>query len=213
MEIRPYIKVFGNAPQNAILVPNYPITVFANCRTGNWEIGYKNYGRNCKMCILKFAKFLNPNVNKYDPDKIKGQIWFVTEGGDLPRGVLLVTYIKGRSLNSFEGLITELQCERLEPAEKVIVGTFTKRYGRKADERGIMQPNIYWSLQWHSERRQNRELLTEISKILYNRQIKLIDEEYTSELISLSDATPEEIGNLLNPDGALNGAITPEVVD
>src|SRR4028119_953280 len=99
----PAFSVFGAKPPNALLVPEIPIAVRNNCQIGKWTIGDTEYGSKCSMTILKFSKFFG-DLGKTS-QSLWAQIWFVAESGELPKGVVMVTYIKTRSLNDFNRLV------------------------------------------------------------------------------------------------------------
>jgi hypothetical protein len=140
------ISVFGAKPENAILVPEMPIAVRNNCQSGQWAIGDTDYGSKCSMTILKFSKYFG-NLGQTE-NALWGQLWFVAESGDLPRGVVMVTYIKSRSLNDFNRLVTTIQAKGIEPATGIFIPEFSKHTGQKADDSGVVKPINYYSLKW-----------------------------------------------------------------
>ena len=138
------ISVFGVKPDNAIIVPELPLTVRNNCQSGKWTIGDNEYGSKVGMTILKFSKFfgsLGQTINT-----IWGQLWFVAESGELPQNVLMVTYVKGRSLRDFNRLVASVQSQGIEPAEGIFIPEFIKHSGQKPDDSGVIKPINYYSL-------------------------------------------------------------------
>ncbi|HEY9811550.1 MAG TPA: hypothetical protein V6D13_19660 [Halomicronema sp.] len=142
----PKINVFGSKPVNAIIVPELPLSVRNNCQSGRWTIGDQEYGSKVAMTILKFSKFFG-SLGQTN-NTLWGQLWFVAEAGDLPQGVVLVTYIKGRSLSDFNRKVTEVMARGVEPAEGIFVPEFVKHSGSKPDETGVAKPINYYSLKW-----------------------------------------------------------------
>ena len=142
----PKINVFGSKPANAIIVPELPLSVRNNCQSGRWTIGDQEYGSKIAMTILKFSKFFG-SLGQTN-NTLWGQLWFVAEAGDLPQGVVLVTYIKGRSLSDFNRKVTEVMARGVEPAEGIFVPEFVKHSGSKPDETGVAKPINYYSLKW-----------------------------------------------------------------
>ncbi len=82
---RATFTVFGAKPKEALLVPEIPIAVRNNCQAGQWTIGDTDYASKCSMTILKFRG--------QTEHTLWGQIWFVAESGELPKGVVMVTYL------------------------------------------------------------------------------------------------------------------------
>lgn len=140
------ISVFGCKPANGIIVPELPISTRNNCQAGRWTIGDEEYGSKLAMTILKFSKFFGSLGQTHNT--LWGQLWFVAEAGDLPQGVVLVTYIKGRSLSDFNRKVTEVMARGIEPAEGIFVPEFIKHSGQKPDESGVLKPINYYSLSW-----------------------------------------------------------------
>jgi hypothetical protein len=142
----PRLNVFGAKPANAILIPELPISVRNNCQSGRWTIGDQEYGSKIAITILKFSKFFGSLGQSNNT--LFGQIWFVVEAGDLPQGVMMVSYIKGRSLSDFNRKVTEIMARGIEPAEGIFVVEFVKHSGSKPDDTGVSKPINYYSLKW-----------------------------------------------------------------
>ena len=69
------ISVFGKVPEDAIVVPDFPIPAKNNCQAGKWIIGDEEYGSKLAMTILKFSKFFGDLGQA--KQTLWGQIWFV----------------------------------------------------------------------------------------------------------------------------------------
>jgi hypothetical protein len=140
----PSFSVFGAKPANALLVPEIPIAVRNNCQIGKWTICDTEYGSKCSMTILKFSKFFGDLGQT--SQALWGQLWFVAETGDLPKGVVMVTYIKTRSLSDFNRLVISVQSRGVEPATGTFIPTFTKYSGDNGP---------YYGLTWEWEEKKD----------------------------------------------------------
>ena len=141
---KPAFSVFGAKQKEEILVPEMPIAVRNNCQSGKWAIGDEEYGSKCSMTIIKFSKFFG-NLGQTQ-NTLWGQIWFVAESGELPQGVVMVTYIKSRTLSDFNRLVASVQARGVEPATGIFVPEFVRHSGQKPDETGVLKPINYYSL-------------------------------------------------------------------
>ncbi len=196
MEI-PNFSVFGAKDNNTILVPEMPISVRNNCQSGKWIIGDEEYGSKCSMTILKFSKFFGSLGQTQNT--LWGQIWFVAESGDLPNGVVMVTYIKSRSLNDFNRLITSIQAQGIEPATGIFVPEFSKHSGQKPDEQGILKPINYYSLKWSWMERKDWSVVEQAAAVLADNSnlARMIDLEGTRQMACLDHLAPHEIAGLI----------------
>jgi hypothetical protein len=191
------ISVFGTKPENAIVVPELPISAKNNCQAGKWTIGDEEYGSKLAMTILKFSKFFGSlGQTKHT---LWGQIWFVAEGGELPHDVVMVTYVKGRSLSDFNRLVASVQARGVEPAEGVFVPDFIKHSGQKPDENGVIKPINYYSLKWDWIERSDWEMVEQAAIVLSDPQnlSRMIDLEGTREMVCLDNLPPAEIACLM----------------
>lgn len=223
------ISVFGSKSANAIIVPELPIAVRNNCQSGRWVIGEQEYGSKLAMTIVKFSKFFGSLGQTHDT--LWGQIWFVAEAGDLPQGVVMVTYIKGRSLSNFNCKITEIMARGIEPAEGIFVPEFIKHSGQKSDEFGVIKPINYYSLSWqwyergakfsnvqdpilkqlnaHADKAWAR--LEQITAVLEdeNNQARLIDLEGTRNMVCIDHLSSHEVIRLMTSKAAKDIMLLP----
>lgn len=140
------MNVFGAKPKDSVLVPEIAISVRNNCQSGQWFIGDSEYGNKIAISIVKFSKFFG-SLGQTN-NTLYGQLWFVAEAGELPKGVVFCTYIKGRSLSDFTRKVTEVSARGIEPANGIFVPVFVKHSGSKPDETGVAKPINYYSLKW-----------------------------------------------------------------
>lgn len=191
------IFVFGAKPKEALLVPEIPIAVRNNCQAGQWRIGDTDYGSKCSMTILKFSKFFG--ALGQTQNTLWGQLWFVAESGELPQGVIMVTYIKGRSLNDFNRLVASVQARGVEPATGIFVPEFVKNSGSKPDENGIIKPISYYSLKWSWVERQDWSVIDQAAAVLSDSSnlSRMIDLEGTKAMVCLDNLSPQEIACLM----------------
>ena len=212
---KPNLNVFGAKPKDAILVPEIPIAVRNNCQSGQWTIGDTDYGSKCSMTILKFSKFFG--TLGQTSNAIWGQIWFVAESGDLPKGVVMVTYLKSRGLNDFNRLVTSVQARGVEPATGIFIPEFTKHSGQKPDESGVVKPINYYSLRWTWQERTDWAVIDQAAAVLAepSNLSRMVDLEGTRQMTCLDNLSSEEISYLMGfstgspaPVPALKGAET-----
>jgi hypothetical protein len=195
--VKSKISVFGAKPKTALLIPEIPIGVRNNCQSGQWVIGDTDYGSKVSMTILKFSKFfgnLGQTINT-----LWGQLWFVAESGELPQGVLMVTYIKSRSLSDFNRLIASVQARGVEPATGIFIPEFVKHSGQKPDENGVVKPINYYSLKWRWQERTDWSIINQAAAALSdeNNLSKMIDLEGTRKMVCLDSLSPNETANLM----------------
>ncbi len=193
----PAFSVFGTKENNTILVPEMPITARNNCQSGKWIIGDEEYGSKCSMTILKFSKFFGSLGQTQNT--LWGQIWFVAESGDLPQGVVMATYIKSRSLNDFNRLVTSIQAQGIEPATGIFVPEFSKHSGQKPDEQGILKPINYYSLKWSWTKRKDWSIIKQAAAVLADNSnlARMIDLEGTQQMACLDHLAPHQIAGLI----------------
>jgi hypothetical protein len=191
------ISVFGVKPDNAIIVPELPLAVRNNCQSGKWTIGDNEYGSKLGMTILKFSKFFGSLGQTQNT--IWGQLWFVAESGELPQNVVMVTYVKGRSLRDFNRLVASVQSLGIEPAEGIFVPEFMKHSGQKPDEAGVIKPINYYSLKWNWVERSDWSMLEKAAAVLSepSNHSRMIDLDSTANMICLDNLPPHEIASLM----------------
>lgn len=191
------IIVFGAKEPNTIMVPRLPISVRNNCQSGAWFIGDKCYGQNVSMRIIKFQKYYGDLG--MTQKTTWGQLWFVAESGELPKDVVMVTYIKTRSLDAFMRTITEVQARGIEPGIGVFIPKFVKHTGQKDG-----QVTNYYSLDWEWEEKNDIETLQRLSAVLLDpeSQALMIDFWGTRRMLRIDAMVPEELQNITNSDNA-----------
>lgn len=189
----PAFSVFGAKQKDEILVPEMPIAVRNNCQSGKWMIGDEEYGSKCSMTILKFSKFFGDLGQTQK--SLWGQIWFVAESGELPQGVVMVTYIKSRSLSDFNRLVASVQARGVEPAMGIFVPEFLRHSGQKPDETGVLKPINYYSVKWSWVERTDWKLLDAAAAVLTDSSnlSRMIDLEGTRYMVNLDNLSPHEV--------------------
>lgn len=202
---KPTLSVFGAKQKEEILVPEMPIAVRNNCQSGKWAIGDEEYGSKCSMTIIKFSKFFG-NLGQTQ-NTLWGQICFVAESGELPQGVVMVTYIKSRSLSDFNRLVASVQARGVEPATGIFVPEFVRHSGQKPDETGVLKPINYYSLKWSWVERTDWTMLEQAAAILADSSnlSRMIDLEGTRQMIGLDNLSPHEVACLMAAHSKENG--------
>ena len=202
--------VFGAKPKDALLVPEMPIAVRNNCQSGQWTIGDTDYGSKCSMTILKFSKFFG-NLGQTE-QTLWGQIWFVAESGELPKGVVMATYLKSRGLSDFNLLVTSVQARGVEPATGIFVPNFIKHSGQKPDESGVVKPINYYSLKWDWVERTDWAVIDQASAVLADssNQSRMMDLEGTRMMQCIDGLAQDELSYLVgNKTPTLPSALPP----
>lgn len=191
------ISVFGSKPENAIVVPELPLAARNNCQSGKWTIGDKEYGSKLAMTILKFSKFFGSLGQTQNT--LWGQLWFVAEAGDLPQNVVMVTYVKGRSLRDFNRLVASVQSRGIEPAEGIFIPEFAKHSGQKTDENGVLKPINYYSLEWDWVERDDWGMVEQAAAVLADPSnlSRMMDLDGTRQMICLDNLPPHEIASVM----------------
>ena len=193
----PMISVFGIKPSNALLVPEIPLAVRNNCQVGAWMIGDTSYGSKCSMTVLKFSKFFG-DLGKTS-QSLWAQLWFIAESGELPKGVVMVTYIKTQSLQDFNRLVISVQSKDIEPATGIFIPTFSKYVGNNGP---------YFALSWEWQEREDYATLEQAAAVLANPEARsnLYDMQGTSRMVCLDNHSREEIKALTESKAALAAA-------
>lgn len=222
------IKVFGVIKPNQIVVPQIPFTLRNNCQIGRWTQENEECCSRLAFSILGFKRFfgsLGLTVNT-----LWGQIWFLPEASDapenkLPRNIVMVTYIKGASLTSFNRLVTKIIALGVDPAVGIFEPVFCRKVKQKIDENGVIQTLNYYSLDWrwyHSVSDApplKSEFEHEINKAIKNRQQRLA---VISQILETPElvARMEDLENTKNmvpvenlPETETNALMTRSVTD
>ena len=205
-------SVFGAKPKDAILVPEMPISVRNNCQSGQWVIGDTDYGSKCSMTILKFSKFFG-SLGQTE-NTLFAQIWFIAESGELPKGVVMVTYLKSRGLSDFNRLVTDVQSKGVEPATGIFIPEFQKHSGQKPDEYGVVKPINYYSLKWSWQERADWATVDQAAAVLADpgNLSRMMDLEGTRQMQCLDHLSPEEISFLMGGTAKQPTALPASVV-
>lgn len=198
---KPSFNVFGAKPKEAILVPDFPMAVRNNCQSGCWTIGDTDYGNKLTMTILKFSKFFGSLGQTQNC--LWGQIWFVAESGELPQGVVMVTYVKSRGLSDFNRLVASVQARGVEPATGIFIPEFTKHSGSKPDDNGVVKPINYYSLRWLWQERTDWTMIEQAAAVLSDpaNLSRMMDLEGTRYMMCLDNLPPEQVAQLISLHG------------
>lgn len=198
----PTLSVFGAKPKDAVLLPNSAMSVRNNCQSGQWTIGDKDYGSKCSMTVLKFSRFFGSLGQT--SDTLWGQLWFIAESGDLPQGVVMVTYLKNRNLDAFNNLIAEVQSKGVEPAEGIFTPEFVKQSGQKPDDSGVVKPINYYTLKWTWNERTDAQyaILEQAAALLADptNASRLVDLQGTRQMQCVDNLSAEELATLVSGD-------------
>ena len=188
-------QVFGTPAVDSIIIPDFALNLRANCQRGCWTLGSEPAGDKCVLSILKFGKFfgdLGATTNT-----LWGQIWLVAENGssdDIPDNVVLVSYIKTRSLGSFNQLIVRLQSKGINPA----TGVFCPKYINHTKGLPDGTTANYFSLEWHwRERTENDKPIQKLSDCLLHAD-SFVDPTGTANMQCLDGLTASEIQAIIS---------------
>ena len=210
----PTFSVFGAKPKDAILLPNSAMSARNNCQSGQWTIGDKDYGSKCSMTVLKFSKFFGSLGQT--SHTLWGQLWFVAESGELPQGVVMVTYLKNRNLEAFNNLIAEVQSKGIEPAMGIFTPEFVKQSGQKPDDSGIVKPINYYTLKWTWNERADAQyaILEQAAALLSDpaNASRLVDLQGTRMMQCVDSLSLEELAALAGNQGEKVQRLSPAVV-
>lgn len=173
-------------------------------------MGDSDCGSKCSMTIMKFSKFYGDLGQTRNT--LWGQLWFIAESGELPHGVVMVTYIKSRSLNDFNCLVASVQARGVEPATGLFVPEFVKHSGQKPDDNGVVKPINYYSLKWLWVERSDWSVIDQAAAVLsdQNNLSRMIDLEGTKAMVCLDNLAPREIALMMN--GGINYQALPSEV-
>jgi hypothetical protein len=149
------------------------------------------------MTILKFSKFFGSLGQT--SNTLWGQLWFVAESGELPQGVVMVTYIKSRSLGDFNRLVASVQSRGVEPAVGIFIPDFVKHSGQKPDENGVVKPINYYSLKWQWKERTDWSIVEQAAVVLSDESnlSRTIDLEGTRQMVCLDNLPPSQVASLM----------------
>ena len=149
------------------------------------------------MTILKFSKFFGSLGQT--SHTLWGQLWFVAESGELPQGVVMVTYIKNRSLNDFNRLVASVQSRGVEPATGIFIPEFVKHSGQKPDDSGVVKPINYYSLKWSWNERKDWAVIDQAAAVLSDssNQSRMIDLEGTKAMVCLDNLPAQQVACLM----------------
>lgn len=111
----------------------------------------------------------------------------------------MVTYIKNRSLNDFNGLVVSVQSRGVEPATGIFIPEFTQHSGEKPDDSGFVKPINYYSLKWSWAERNDWAIIDQAAAVLsdMSNQSRMIDLEGTRQMVCLDNLPPQEVACLM----------------
>ena len=188
-------QVFGTPAVDSIIIPDFALGLRNNCQMGCWTLGDDPVGNKCEFSILKFSKLFGDLGNT--TNALWGQIWLVVESGsseDIPDNVVLVSYIKTRSLGSFTQLIVRLQSKRINPA----TGVFCPKYIKHSKGLPDGSTANYYSLEWHwRERTDNDKPIQKLSDCLLHSD-SFVDPTGTANMVCLDGLTATEIQSIIS---------------
>ena len=187
--------VFGTPAIDSIIIPDFALGLRNNCQNGQWALGDDPVGNKCQFSILKFSKFFGDLGAT--TKTLWGQIWLVVESGsseDIPDNVVFVTYIKTRSLGSFNQLIVKLQSKGINPATRV----FCPKYIKHAKGLPDGSTANYYSLEWHwRERTDEDNTIEKLSDCLLHAD-SFVDPTGTANMICLDGLGAGEIQAIIS---------------
>ena len=182
--------VFGTPAIDSIIIPDFALPLRNNCQNGQWALGDEPAGNKCSFSILKFSKFFGDLG--HTTKTLWGQIWLVVESGsseEIPDNVVLVSYIKTRSLGSFNQLIVRLQSKGINPA----TGVFCPKYIKHSKGLPDGSTANYYSLEWHwRERTDSDNPIQKLSDCLLHAD-SFVDPTGTANMKCLDGLTATEI--------------------
>ena len=187
--------VFGTPAIGSIIIPDVALGLRNNCQRGQWTLGDTPVGDECELSIIKFSKFFGGLGNT--TNTLWGQIWLVAESGSskkIPKNAVMVTYIKTRSLGSFNQIIVQLQSEGINPA----TGVFCPKYINHTKGLPDGSTASYYSLEWHwRERTDEDNPLEKLSDCLLHTD-SLVDLTGTANMICLDGLGATEIQAIIS---------------
>ncbi len=193
------LNVFGEVSTDSILVPEMAINLRNNCQSGMWTLGDDPVGNKLYCSILKFSKFfgtLGATTNA-----LWGQLWIVSEFGsseDIPNNCVMCTYIKTRSLTSFNNLIVKLQARGVNPALGIFVPEFVRHSGQKPDASGELKAITYYSLEWRwVERSDAGHSIDKLSTCL-DHVDRFVDPQGTAKMRCLDGLSASEVQAIIS---------------
>lgn len=222
------IRVFGLVKPNQIIVPQIPFTLRNNCQIGRWTQESEECCSRLAFSVLGFKRFFGSLG--LTANTLWGQIWFLPEASDapevkLPRNIVMVTYIKGQSLTSFNRLVTKIIALGINPAEGIFEPVFSRKTKQKIDENGTIQTLNYYSLDWrwynsisdapplksefehelHKAIKNRQQRLGAIAQILENPELtaRMVDLENTKNMLP-AENLPESEANALMTRSAID---------
>lgn len=165
--------------------PPIPISVRGDCQKGMWKLFDDPVAGDVTMSILKTESYYGAFSPMYAPSEIM-QIWFVAESGPLPADTVMVTYIKERSLNSFNRLIATLIAKRTDPSTGIFKPKFQSYDSKKSGTK-------YYGLSWDWEPRTDLQREQELIAVVNDpeNQLKMIDNSISNRLTLLGEHTPQ----------------------
>ncbi len=191
--------VFGTPAVDSILVPDLAIGLRNNCQSGSWTLGDTPAGAKLHCSILKFSKFFGDLGST--TNELWGQLWIVAEPGsseDIPLECLMVSYIKTRSLGSFNELIAKLKGKKDKKGEKInpAKGVFHPNYIKHSKGLPDGSTATYYSLEWHwRDRGENDNSIEKLSACLDH---DFLDINGTKKMRCLDGLSASEVQSIIS---------------
>ena len=205
-------SVFGSVPsEGQIFIPDTPFAIRNNCQIGQFTLGgSQQLGNKLSLRAIKFSRFFGDLGQTQN--ECWGQLWFVAEpgkSGDIPEGILAVTYIKTKSLSEFNNLIIQTQARKINPATGVFTCGFVKESRTIVGADGQVMQGTYYSLGWSWQSAEDfksaytdEQLLAVIAK-----SSTFQDLEGTANMVCLDRLSPSERSQLVASRYSQNRAI------
>lgn len=193
------LNVFGEVAVDSILVPEMAINLRNNCQSGMWTLGDDPVGNKLCCSILKFSKFFG--TLGATTDTLWGQVWMVVEQGsseEIPSNCVMCTYIKTRSLTSFNNLIVKLQAGGVNPALGIFKPEFIRHSGQKPDASGEVKAITYYSLDWKWVERYETGHSIEKLSVCLDHIDRFVDPQGTAKMRCLDGLAASEVQAIIS---------------
>ena len=124
-------SVFGKKPEGAIFLPDRPFEVRFNCKSGQFAIGDDKFlGNEAEISIIGMRYYFgNLGLTKHSEWV---QLFYVPAPkcvASLPRDTVCVSYLKTRSVRSFQTTVAQVIAASANPAEGIFKLRFAKHTG------------------------------------------------------------------------------------
>lgn len=185
-------NVFGTKPEGAIFLPSSPYQVRFNCQSGQLAISEAEFlGNKAEISILKVARFFG------DLGKTRGEQWlqlfYVAAPGCtiLPRDTVCCSYMKTRSLDQFQQVVTKLLADGANPATGIFTVSF--KHHSNGDRN-------YYSVAWDWRERDGEAEAKQLEAIAAFMESgpNLIDTRTAASLVQIDGLSQEELELLVS---------------